>query len=105
METSRRQLLISGAALLGRRFARAQEEADGGAVFSTGIKVVNVLATVRGKNGALITDLTKDDFQIRENNRPQNLRYFARETDLPLSLGVMVDTSLSQLKVLDAELG
>jgi VWFA-related protein len=105
MESSRRQLLISGAALLGGRFARAQEEADGGAVFSTGIKVVNVLATVRGKNGALVTDLTKDDFQIRENNRPQNLRYFARETDLPLSLGIMVDTSLSQLKVLDAELG
>ena len=102
---SRRQLLLSGAALLAGRFARPQEQADGGAVFSTGIKVVDVLATVRGKNGALVTDLTKDDFQIKENNRPQTLKYFSRETDLPLTLGIMVDTSLSQTKVLDAELG
>src|SRR6516165_6874407 len=105
VNSSRRRFLVSGAALLAGRLSPAQEEADGGAVFSTGIKVVDVLATVRGKNGALVTDLTKDDFQVRENNRPQTLRYFSRETDLPLSLGIMVDTSLSQLKVLDAELG
>ena len=106
---SRRQIMISGAAFLAGGVMQGQEaqvqQADAGAVFSTGVKVVNVLATVRGKNGALVTDLTKDDFQIRENNRPQTIRYFSRETDLPLSLGILVDTSLSQLKVLDAELG
>lgn len=66
---------------------------------------MNVFATVRGKNGALIRDLTKDDFAILENGRPQTIRYFSRETDLPLSLGLMIDTSLSQGKVLEAELG
>jgi VWFA-related protein len=105
MPLSRRRLLISGASIIAGRALRAQEQADGGAIFTTGIKVVNVLATVRGKNGALITDLTKDDFVLKENGRAQNVRYFSRETDLPLSIGVLVDTSLSQLKVLDSELG
>jgi VWFA-related protein len=109
MDRTRRNFLISSAALAAGRLAQAQEkaaqEADEPAVFSTGIKVVNVLATVRGKNGALVTDLAKDDFLLKENTRPQTIRYFSREIDLPLSLGIMVDTSLSQLKVLDAELG
>jgi VWFA-related protein len=88
----------------GQEPAQGQTE-DSGAIFTTSIKVVNVLATVRGKNGALVNDLTKDDFVLKENGRNQNVRYFSRETDLPLSIGVLVDTSLSQLKVLDAELG
>src|SRR5215469_1804557 len=105
MKCSRRRFVLSGAAMLTGRALWAQEPEDSGAIFSTGIKVVNVLATVRGKNGALITDLTKDDFLLKESGRSQNIRYFSRETDLPLSIGVLVDTSLSQLKVLDSELG
>jgi VWFA-related protein len=71
--------------------------------FSTDVKVVNVLATVRTKKGQIIHDLTKDDFLLTESGKPQSIRYFARETDLPLTLGLMVDTSMSQQKVLDAE--
>jgi VWFA-related protein len=104
MQLSRREFVISSAALASG-ILRAQEQADGGAIFKTGIKVVDVLATVRGKNGILVTDLGKDDFLLKENSRPQLIRYFSRETDLPLSLGIMVDTSLSQLKVLQPELG
>jgi len=73
--------------------------------FSTDVKVVNVLATVRAKNGELIRGLTKDDFSLAENSRPQTIRYFSQESDLPLTLGLMVDTSASQRRVLDAERG
>jgi VWFA-related protein len=73
--------------------------------FSTDVKVVNVLATVRDKKGRIIRDLSQEDFAITENGRPQNIRYFARQTDLPLTLGLMVDTSMSQRRVLDAERG
>ena len=48
--------------------------------------MVNVLATVRNKSGALISDLTKDDFAISEDSRPQTIRYFSRQTDLPLTI-------------------
>lgn len=73
------------------------------ATFSTEVKVVNILATVRTKSGQLITDLAKDDFSLTENKRPEEIRYFSRETDLPLTIGLLIDTSLSQGKVLDAE--
>ena len=48
-------------------------------------------------------DLTKDDFLLSEDGHPQTIRYFSRETDLPLTLGLLVDTSMSQRRVLDAE--
>lgn len=80
---------------------RAQEEVT----FTTDVKVVNVLATVRDKRGAIIRDLGIDDFMLLENGRPQTLKYFAKESDLPLTLGLMIDTSMSQEKVLDAERG
>jgi len=78
--------------------ARAQD-----VTFSTEVKVVNVLANVYGKHGEIVRDLTKDDFLLSEDGRPQNVRYFSRETDLPLTLGLLVDTSWSQRRVLDAE--
>jgi VWFA-related protein len=71
--------------------------------FSTDVKVVSVLATVRNKSGGLVHGLTKDDFTLSENKRPQTIRYFSQESDLPLTLGLMVDTSASQRRVLDAE--
>ncbi len=71
--------------------------------FSTEVKVVNVLATVRTKRGEIIRNLDKADFTVSENGRSQNIRYFARETDLPLTIGLMVDTSMSQQKVLQDE--
>ena len=101
-EISRRELLAGAAAAgMGAAALRAQDDA----VFSTSVKVVNVLATVRRKNGALVSELGKDDFTLTEDGHPQSIRYFARETDLPLTLGLMVDTSGSQRRVLDAERG
>ncbi len=67
------------------------------------VKVVNVLATVRDKHGKTISSLTKDDFALSEDGKPQTIAYFTRETDLPLRLGLLVDTSLSQRRVLEEE--
>jgi VWFA-related protein len=70
---------------------------------SVQVKVVNVLATVRDKHGKIISNLGKDDFVLTEDGRPQSIHYFTRETDIPLTLGLLVDTSLSQRRVLDQE--
>lgn len=70
---------------------------------SVKVNVVNVLATVRDKHGKIVNTLGKEDFTISEDGRPQAIHYFTRESDLPLTLGLMVDTSLSQRRVLDQE--
>jgi VWFA-related protein len=70
---------------------------------SVQVKVVNVFATARDKHGKIVNSLGKDDFTLSEDGRPQNIRYFARETDVPLTLGLLVDTSISQRRVLGEE--
>ena len=67
------------------------------------VKAVSILATVRDKHGKIISNLTKDDFVLDEDGRPQTINYFVKESDLPLRLGLMVDTSLSQRRVLESE--
>ena len=65
--------------------------------------VVSVYAVVREKNGRLLPDLTKDDFTLEEDAQPQQIKYFSREADTPLTMGILVDTSPSQGRVLDVE--
>ena len=79
---------------------RAQETA---ATIAVDVKVVTLPVTVRDKHGKIVRDLTKDDFTLQEDGRPQTIRYFSQETNLPLTLGLLVDTSRSQTNVLDAE--
>lgn len=71
--------------------------------FSTGVKVVNVFATVRDKDGKIVRNLRKEDFAVEEDGRPQAIRYFAQQTDLPLTLGLLVDTSMSERRMLGTE--
>ncbi|HEX4808615.1 MAG TPA: VWA domain-containing protein, partial [Bryobacteraceae bacterium] len=71
--------------------------------FSTGVKVVNVFANVRDKDGQIVTNLTKDDFTLLEDGRPQTIRYFAQQSDLPLTLGLLVDTSMSERRMIPIE--
>ena len=100
MQNSRRQFLLSAASLLGvSSLAFGQDEAT----FSTSLNVVDVLATVRTKKNEIVRDLTKDDFVLTENGRPQTIRYFSKESELPLTVGLMIDTSMSQQKVLESE--
>ncbi len=70
---------------------------------TTDVNVVNVFATVHDKKGLLIRDLSQDDFAIEEDGRPQTIKFFSKESDLPLTLGLLVDTSPSQRTVLDQE--
>jgi VWFA-related protein len=67
------------------------------------VKTVSILATVRDKHGKIVSDLNKDAFQVEEDGKPQTIDYFARESDLPLRLALLVDTSFSQRRVLDQE--
>jgi VWFA-related protein len=67
------------------------------------VDLVNVLCTVSDQRGALVKDLRKEDFQIHENGRPQEIRYFARETDLPLTVALLVDVSGSVRQVIEDE--
>ena len=70
---------------------------------SVDVKLVNVLATVRNKKSEIVRNLSKDDFTLEEDGRPQIIQYFSQESDLPLTLGLLVDTSMSQRQVLGQE--
>lgn len=90
---SRRSLLLAALAR-----AAAQE-----AKFSTSVNLVTLLATVRNSDGGIVNDLNADAFVLEEDGRPQTIRYFSRDSNLPLTLGLLVDTSRSQLNVLEKE--
>lgn len=72
-------------------------------VIKVEVDVVNVYFTVRDARGRLISDLSKDDFEIYEDGKKQEIRYFSRETDLPLTLGLLVDVSRSQERLIESE--
>jgi VWFA-related protein len=98
---SRRGFLASTASFLpGYRLLGADEDA---VKFSTDVKVVSVLATVRDKKGAIVKSLLKDDFVLQEDGHPQVIKYFSQQSDLPLTIGLLVDTSGSQRRVLGKE--
>ncbi len=67
------------------------------------VNVVQLFFNVKDKRGALIPNLTKDDFQIFEDGKQQTIKYFAAESNLPLTLGILIDSSGSQTNVLDME--
>jgi VWFA-related protein len=101
---SRRSLLSAFALLPAARLLRGQQaNQQPNTTFSADVKVVNLLATVRDKNGQIVRDLTKDDFLLDEDGRPQTIAYFSRETDLPLTLGLLVDTSGSERREIPDE--
>ncbi len=95
METtlSRRSVLLTALAR-----AAAQE-----ATFSASVDLVTLLATVRNRAGGIVNDLNRDDFLLKEDGRQQIIRYFSRESDVALTLGLLVDTSGSQAEVLEPE--
>jgi VWFA-related protein len=64
---------------------------------------VNIYAIAEGRHGQLVRDLSKDDFEVRENGLPQKIEHFSPETNVALSLGVAIDTSASQEHLLGTE--
>ena len=67
------------------------------------VDIVNMFCSVKDKKGGLIANLAKEDFQLFEDGRQQNIKYFTRETDLPLTIGLLVDVSGSQANLIDIE--
>jgi VWFA-related protein len=72
--------------------AKAQEPRT---VIRVPVNLVNVLFTVTDKKSRLVIDLTKDDFGVLEDNKAQRIQYFSRESNLPLRIGLLIDTSNS----------
>ncbi|SPE32832.1 von Willebrand factor, type A [Candidatus Sulfopaludibacter sp. SbA3] len=72
-------------------------------VITVDVNVVNVLCTVRDRKGAFVKDLQKTDFQMREDGKPQEIRYFSREVDTPLTVALMLDVSGSVANILGIE--
>ena len=89
--TRRELLLLATVAPL----ARAQ--------FTSSVRVVNVYVTVRDRKGELVRGLTRDDFEVREDGRKQELRYFTAESDAPLTMGLLFDLSGSQRSVVEEQ--
>ena len=67
------------------------------------VELVNILFSVRDKRGGLVPNLTKEDFTLNEDGKPQEIKFFTRETELPLTLGLLVDVSRSQENLIATE--
>ena len=80
-----------------------QEVPPSGQTLKITTEVVNVYAVVREKNGHLVSNLNKEDFTLLEDQQSQSIKYFSREADTPLTMGLLVDTSPSQERVLPVE--
>jgi len=91
-------VIVAGLAA-GWTLVRAQEDD----VIRVEVNLVNILASVRDKHGAFVSNLSKDDFQIFEDGKPQTIKYFTRETNLPLTIGMLVDVSASQGNLIEIE--
>ena len=76
---------------------------DDSATLKVEVNLVNILFTVRDKKGGLVGSLNKDDFKVFEDGKEQEVKYFNRETDLPLTIGLLIDVSASQMNLIDIE--
>ena len=81
----------------------AQKDDQGTETFKVSVDVVNVFFNVKDGHGALIPGLLKDDFELSEDGGPQTIKYFSAESNQPLTMGILLDTSPSQQRVLGME--
>jgi VWFA-related protein len=99
-------LLASAVAQQPSQSAPSQQSQDNqkpSETLKVNVNVVQLFFNVKDKHGALIPNLTKDDFAIAEDSKPQTVKYFTAESNLPLTLGMMIDSSGSQRNVIDME--
>jgi len=66
------------------------------------VSLVNVFATVRDKNKRIVTDLKQDDFKVSEDGHDEKISFFSKEMQLPITLGLLLDTSGSEQRMLGA---
>jgi Ca-activated chloride channel family protein len=102
-------LLFSGIIALAQNATQQQEAApppppaSDTATISVRTSIVAITALVRDKKGELIRNLEKDQFKVKEDGKPVNIRYFDKDSDLPLQIGLLIDTSGSQKKFFEEE--
>jgi VWFA-related protein len=95
--------LILVLAIHGESCGQAAPSSESDSAIKVDVDLVNVLCNVYNQRGMLVNDLTQEDFEVREDGKPQQLRYFARETDLPLTVALLVDVSGSVRRFVEAE--
>lgn len=83
--------------------AQAGDEQKPQETLKVNVNVVQLFFNVKDKKGTLLPNLKKEDFEIAEDGKPQTIKYFAAESNLPLTLGILIDSSGSQQRVLDME--
>ncbi|MEP6715134.1 MAG: VWA domain-containing protein [Terriglobia bacterium] len=92
--------------LLLRGFAQQpppKEAEDSGAVIKSEVNVVNLYCSVRNKQNGLVGTLEKTDFDLAEDSKAQTIKYFSKETNIPLTMGLLVDVSGSQQNLIEVE--
>ena len=81
----------------------SQQQDQSMSTLQVNVNVVNLFFNVKDKHGTLIPNLTRNDFNVYEDGRQQTIKYFAAESDQPLTLGILIDSSVSQERVLPME--
>jgi VWFA-related protein len=82
---------------------KSQDSQEPTTTLKVNVNVVQLFFNVKEKHGGLVPNLKKDDFEIYEDGKPQTVKYFTAESNLPLTLGMMIDASGSQRNVIDME--
>src|SRR5690349_440016 len=103
--------LIVGALLACSLFSAAQEsprptetqKEQQPPVFRKAANLVNIFFTVKDKHGALVPGLKQDEFEVFEDGKPQTIKFFSAETNQPLTLGILIDSSGSMQNMLPEE--
>jgi VWFA-related protein len=81
----------------------ANADADAGEPIKVDVDVVSLYCAVRNKQNGLVNTLEKGDFDLAEDGKPQTIKYFSKETDIPLTIGLLVDVSNSQANLIEIE--
>ena len=79
------------------------KDADLGEAIKVDVDVVSLYCTVHNKQNGLVSSLQKGDFDLSEDNKPQTVKYFSKETDIPLTMGLLIDVSGSQANMIEPE--
>jgi VWFA-related protein len=86
-----------------RQQPKRDEQDQSVSTLKVNVDVVNLFFNVKDKRGALVPNLTRNDFQVFEDGKSQTIKYFAAEANQPLTLGILIDSSPSQERVLPIE--
>lgn len=89
-------LTLAAPAMPGPARPQQPQQPQQGGVIKTEVGLVSLFATVRDKNKRIIADLKQEDFRVSEDNQDQKIAFFSRETALPITLALLLDTSLSE---------